>query len=256
MSRDTPLPGCRERVAGSDVPGERQRRRQKETSPMKYVILIHSNPQPWGHPTSDYTARAGPCPRRARLRRTSSRGPHREARLRRAGRRRGAWRPHIRKPLPLAPGRQPARRRALLRGEGAPGRVLPDRLREPGTGRGDRREVRRARRNRRAATGDGRWRPRPVNVLAERVAPRGLAPRPRRAAAPLRRPRRLRGRGAGRRGSGGRAVAGRRGARRPARLAGPGGITAVDRPLPRRLGPHPAGGAGGRAAGRARIGRR
>lgn len=23
---------------------------------MKYVILIHSNPQPWGHPTSDYVA--------------------------------------------------------------------------------------------------------------------------------------------------------------------------------------------------------
>ena len=23
---------------------------------MKYVILIHSNPQPWGHPTSDYTS--------------------------------------------------------------------------------------------------------------------------------------------------------------------------------------------------------
>ena len=23
---------------------------------MKYVILIHSNPQPWGHPTSDHTA--------------------------------------------------------------------------------------------------------------------------------------------------------------------------------------------------------
>ena len=23
---------------------------------MKYVILIHSNPQPWGHPTSDYIA--------------------------------------------------------------------------------------------------------------------------------------------------------------------------------------------------------
>ncbi|WP_228535584.1 YciI family protein [Nocardia sp. BSTN01] len=21
---------------------------------MKYVIMIHSNPQPWGHPTSDY----------------------------------------------------------------------------------------------------------------------------------------------------------------------------------------------------------
>lgn len=23
---------------------------------MKYVILIHSNPQPWGHPTSDHVA--------------------------------------------------------------------------------------------------------------------------------------------------------------------------------------------------------
>lgn len=23
---------------------------------MKYVILIHSNPQPWGHPTIDFTA--------------------------------------------------------------------------------------------------------------------------------------------------------------------------------------------------------
>lgn len=23
---------------------------------MKYAILIHSNPQPWGHPTSDYLA--------------------------------------------------------------------------------------------------------------------------------------------------------------------------------------------------------
>ena len=23
---------------------------------MKYVILIHSNPQPWGHPTSDYVS--------------------------------------------------------------------------------------------------------------------------------------------------------------------------------------------------------
>ena len=23
---------------------------------MKYVILIHSNPQPWGHPTSDHTS--------------------------------------------------------------------------------------------------------------------------------------------------------------------------------------------------------
>jgi hypothetical protein len=28
---------------------------QKETKPMKYVILIHANPNPWGHPTSSYT---------------------------------------------------------------------------------------------------------------------------------------------------------------------------------------------------------
>ena len=32
---------------------------------MKYVILIHSNPEPWGHPTSSYTAegRAQPAER-------------------------------------------------------------------------------------------------------------------------------------------------------------------------------------------------
>ena len=34
---------------------------------MKYVILIHSNPDPWGHPTIDYTpeGRALPPERRA-----------------------------------------------------------------------------------------------------------------------------------------------------------------------------------------------
>ena len=30
---------------------------------MKYVILIHSNPQPWGHPTQLFTRRAGRCRR-------------------------------------------------------------------------------------------------------------------------------------------------------------------------------------------------
>ncbi|MBB2946585.1 hypothetical protein FB565_006353 [Actinoplanes lutulentus] len=36
---------------------------------MKYVILIHSNPQPWGHPTSDYldAHKALPADVRARL---------------------------------------------------------------------------------------------------------------------------------------------------------------------------------------------
>ncbi len=36
---------------------------------MKYVILIHSNPEPWGHPTTHYTAagRAIPAERHAEL---------------------------------------------------------------------------------------------------------------------------------------------------------------------------------------------
>jgi hypothetical protein len=36
---------------------------------VKYVILIHSNPQPWGHPTVDYTdeGRAIPAEQRAQM---------------------------------------------------------------------------------------------------------------------------------------------------------------------------------------------
>lgn len=36
---------------------------------MKYVILIHSNPQPWGHPTGDFVAenQALPAERRQRM---------------------------------------------------------------------------------------------------------------------------------------------------------------------------------------------
>ncbi|MDX2969279.1 YciI family protein [Kribbella solani] len=36
---------------------------------MKYVVLIHSNPQPWGHPTIDYTqvGRAVPDQERAAM---------------------------------------------------------------------------------------------------------------------------------------------------------------------------------------------
>ena len=36
---------------------------------MKYVILIHSNPQPWGHPTGDFVAehQALPAEERERL---------------------------------------------------------------------------------------------------------------------------------------------------------------------------------------------
>ena len=36
---------------------------------MKYVLLIHSNPQPWGHPTGDYVAefQALPADQRAAM---------------------------------------------------------------------------------------------------------------------------------------------------------------------------------------------
>jgi len=33
---------------------------------MKYVILIHSNPQPWGHPTGDYVAENKALPQEQR----------------------------------------------------------------------------------------------------------------------------------------------------------------------------------------------
>lgn len=36
---------------------------------MKYVILIHSNPQPWGHPTSDFNAEYQQLPAAERERR-------------------------------------------------------------------------------------------------------------------------------------------------------------------------------------------
>jgi hypothetical protein len=35
---------------------------------MKYVILIHSNPQPWGHPTGDFVAEHQALPQEQRKR--------------------------------------------------------------------------------------------------------------------------------------------------------------------------------------------
>lgn len=35
---------------------------------MKYVILIHANPQPWGHPTGDYLAEYQELPEEVRRR--------------------------------------------------------------------------------------------------------------------------------------------------------------------------------------------
>src|SRR6187200_265028 len=65
---------CRRRGDGSDVRGERPPRAASPTAydegePVKYVILIHSNPDPWGHPTSSHTAegRALPTGRHAEM---------------------------------------------------------------------------------------------------------------------------------------------------------------------------------------------
>src|SRR6185369_8977065 len=44
--------GGRLRRSGCGSPDPPDRKR----FPVKYVILIHSNPDPWGHPTSIYTA--------------------------------------------------------------------------------------------------------------------------------------------------------------------------------------------------------
>ena len=61
---------------------------------MKYVILIHSNPQPWGHPTSDFVAEFQALPQEQR----DAMNADFEAMLdralgeRRAARRRGAGR--------------------------------------------------------------------------------------------------------------------------------------------------------------------
>jgi hypothetical protein len=51
------VPECRERRLGSDVPSEGRADRadpSRRRLPVKYVILIHANPDPWGHPTSRY----------------------------------------------------------------------------------------------------------------------------------------------------------------------------------------------------------
>ena len=39
---------------------------------MKYVILIHSNPQPWGHPTGDFVAEHQALPQEQRDKLTSN----------------------------------------------------------------------------------------------------------------------------------------------------------------------------------------
>src|SRR6478735_5694623 len=66
------LPGSRksssEGVEKRPSCASRQRHPYLEAA-MKYVILIHANPEPWGHPTTEYTdeGRALPDAERARL---------------------------------------------------------------------------------------------------------------------------------------------------------------------------------------------
>src|SRR5688500_8907035 len=59
---------CRCARSGSDVSGARAIRpdTRREESTVKYVILIHSNPQPWGHPTGDYVAEFQALPKQQR----------------------------------------------------------------------------------------------------------------------------------------------------------------------------------------------
>ena len=113
---------------------------------MKYVILIHSNPQPWGHPTVDYTevGRAIPVAQREQMYKEFD---EMLAELKASGE-------FVTAEALAAPGsstvyrwqggRPVEHRRSVRRGEGAVGRVLPVRLRHPGAGRGDRGQVRRA----------------------------------------------------------------------------------------------------------------
>lgn len=54
---------------GSDVPGgEAERASTREEIDMKYVILIHSNPQPWGHPTGEFIPEQQSLPQEQRER--------------------------------------------------------------------------------------------------------------------------------------------------------------------------------------------
>ena len=166
---------------------------------MKYVILIHSNPQPWGHPTRDYIAEGQALPaeqharwtaefeadadradRQRRVRRGRGAGRPGIAHLYRLGRRRTAWPPTARTPSP----------RSTWPGSSSSTCATRERAEEIAA------QFAGARRHRRAPAGDVAGRRRPVTDPRARVAPK--APRrARRARAPLRRLRRCRGRRAG-----------------------------------------------------------
>ena len=103
---------------------------------MKYVILIHSNPQPWGHPTGDYLAEYQALPEHVR-KRLDSGFEQAMTELQANGELVGGEAlgdPAAARLYRWADGTPTRQRRPVLGGQGAPRRVLPDRRREPGHG--------------------------------------------------------------------------------------------------------------------------
>ena len=74
---------------------------------MKYVILIHSNPEPWGHPTQQLTAegRALSAEKHAEMDREFEALLTEISAVRRAGQRGGPGRPGVVDAVRLEPGR-------------------------------------------------------------------------------------------------------------------------------------------------------
>ena len=112
---------------------------------MKYVILIHSNPEPWGHPTADYLAahQALPAEQRERL---NTDFHELLTQMQADGELLGGEAlgdPATARLVPLAGRDAAGHGRTVLGDQGAPGRLLPDRLPDARAGRGDRGAVRR-----------------------------------------------------------------------------------------------------------------
>ena len=108
---------------------------------MKYVILIHSNPQPWGHPTGDFVAEALARPQEERDAGDAAFDAMLEE-LSTSGELKGgeALGDPARPGCTAGTARGTRRdRRPVRRDQGAPGRLLPARRRVAGARRGARR---------------------------------------------------------------------------------------------------------------------
>ena len=146
---------------------------------MKYVILIHANPNPWGHPTGHFTdegRRLDDTQRAAMDRKFDE--------LMEAMSASGelivgeALADPASSTIYRWDGQHPrGHRRTVRRDQGAPRRVLPRRRRVARAGRGDRCGVRPSGRRHRAATCDVARRPRRVSEPSIDVVWRACAPR-------------------------------------------------------------------------------